>query len=375
MKFEVKSSELTSLLNAAGRVLGSKSPMPILDNFLFELDTNTLTITASDGDTTLVSSLAVENTEGTGSFAIAAKTILEPLKELPQQQLLFSIDDSNLEVCVQFATGKFNFFAVNSKEYPVRKALEADARQISINAQALLSGIQNTIFASGDDELRPVMNGVYFDMKEDRLIFVASDSKKLVRLVNTAVQPGFEASFILPKKPANLIKGIIGKDTALCDIVFDTKSARFTIGNYEISCRLIEGKFPRYDAVIPKNNTNKLIIDRQSLTNVLRRVSVFASSATNQVKFDLGNDELTVSSQDIDFSTAAVERISCSYQSTPMAIGFKANFFIEILNTIQSTEVEVLLSDPARAGLIMPVVNNADEDLLMLIMPMQLNEF
>lgn len=374
MKFEVNSAELTSHLNAVSRVLVGKNAMPILDNFLWEVDAEHLTVTASDGDTTLVTTIKIDNVEGQGSFAVPAKTILDPLKEMPQQQLQIEVDE-NLEVFVYFATGKFNFISINAAEYPKRKELEINAHQMTVGAQAVLNGINSCLFATGDDELRPVMNGVFFDIKEDRIIFVASDSKKLVRLINTSVKPGFEASFILPKKPANLLKNIMGKDVVACDICFDSKSARFTFGAYEINCRLIEGRFPRYEGVIPKNNTNKLTIDRQTFVGVLRRISVFASSATNQVKFDLGTDELTVSAQDIDFSTAATERIACSYTDTPMAIGFKANFLIEILNTIQAQEIVLMLSDPARAGLIVPVENNPDEDLLMLIMPMQLSEF
>lgn len=375
MIFEVNSAELTSHLNAVSRVLSGKNAMPILDNFLWEVSAESLTVTASDGDTTLITSIKIENVEGQGSLAVPAKTILDPLKEMPQQQLKIEVDDQNLEVFVYFATGKFSFISLNAAEYPKRKELEINAHQLTIAAPALLNGINSCLFATGDDDLRPVMNGVFFDVKEDRITFVASDSKKLVRLINTSVQPGYEASFILPKKPANMIKNIMGKDVAMCDITFDTKSARFTFGSYEINCRLIEGKFPRYEGVIPKNNTNKLTIDRQTFMGVLRRISVFASSATNQVKFDLGNNELTVSAQDIDFSTAATEHVTCSYEDTPMAIGFKANFLIEILNTIQAQEIMLMLSDPARAGLIVPVENNQDEDLLMLIMPMQLSEF
>lgn len=375
MKFEVLSSDLMSHLNAVGRVLGSKNAMPILENFLFKVEGSTLTITASDGDTTMITSLPLLNAEGSGAFVVPAKTILDPLKEMPQQQISIEVDNGNYEVIVNYTSGKYNFIGNNAAEYPVLKALEDSAKSFEINPQALLNGIQSTIFATADDDLRPVMNGIFFDIKADRLTFVSSDSKKLVRLINTNTAPGFESSFILPKRPANLLKGIISKDMALCTVSFDSKSCRFQLGDYELSCRLIEGRYPRYEAVIPKNNRNRMIIDRQSFISALRRMSVFSNSSTNQVKFDLSTNTLTISAQDVDYSTSGIESLMCSYDGTPMSIGFRANFLIEILNVINASEIELLLSDPARAGLVAPVQNEEGEELLMLIMPMVLNDF
>lgn len=375
MKFEVLSSDLMSHLNAISRVLVSKNAMPILDNFLFQVTGEKLTVTASDGDTTMITSIAIVNVEGEGAFAVPAKTIMDPLKEMPQQQLTLEVDNENYEIIVSYANGKYNFIGSNAAEYPVRKELDATSKTFEINPQALLSGIQSTIFATADDDLRPVMNGIYFDIKADRIVFVASDSKKLVRLINSTVQPGFESTFILPKKPANLLKNTISKDQLMCTVSFDSKSARFQLGDYELSCRLIDGRYPRYEVVIPKNNTNRLTIDRQSFLSSLRRISVFSNSATNQVKFVLEPAQITMSAQDVDFSTAGTETLQCSYEGVPMSIGFRANFLIEILNTIPSQDVEMLLSDPARAGLVTPVQSNEGEDLLMLIMPMMLTDF
>lgn len=375
MKFEVLSSDLMSHLTAISRVLTSKNAMPILDNFLFVVSADKLTVTASDGDTTMVTSVAIQNVMGTGSFVVPSKTLLDPLKEMPQQQLSIDVDNENYEIVVNYENGKYNFIGGNAAEYPLQRKLESEAKTVDLNAQALLSGITSTIFATADDDLRPVMNGIYFDIKEDRIIFVASDSKKLVRTINSSVAPGFESSFILPKKPANLLKNIISKDCLLCSITFDSKCAIFKLGDYELSCRLIEGRYPRYDTVIPKNNTNRLTIDRQSFLSVLRRIAVFSNSATNQVKFVLSDNSLTISAQDVDYSTAGTETINCSYEGTPMSIGFRANFLIEILNVITAQEVDLLLSDPARAGLVSPVQNNEGEDLLMLIMPMMLTDF
>ncbi len=375
MKFQVLSSELLSHLSSISRVLSSKNPMPILENFLFNISGDKLVITASDGDTTMVTSVSLESVEGNGSLVVSPKNLIEPLKEMPQQMISFEVDEDNLEIFVKYDSGKFNFIAGNAKEYPVQKPLEKEALKFTLPASTLLGGIQSTIFATADDDLRPVMNGIYFDIREDQLVFVASDSKKLVRLINNSVKAGFTANFILPKKPANLLKNVISKDAGDATISFDSKSARIEAGDFTVSCRLIDGRFPRYESVIPKNNVNKMTIDRQTLINVLRRVAVFANAATNQVKFDLVQDNVTVSAQDIDFSVSATESVACSYAGAPMAIGFRANFLVEILNTISSAEVEVQLSDPARAALIVPVENAENEDLLMLIMPMMLTDF
>ncbi len=376
MKFQVLSSDLLSHLSSISRVLASKSAMPILENFLFNVESDKLTITASDGDTTIVTSVNLDSVEGSGAIIISPKNLLEPLKEMPQQEIQFEFDEGNLEIFVTYESGKFNFIAPDTAaNYPQQKALDADAQTLVIPAQALATGIQSTFFATADDDLRPVMNGIFFDIRDDQFIFVASDSKKLVRLINTAVKPGFTSNFILPKKPASLLKNIIAKDAEDATITFDSKSAHISVGDYTVSCRLIDGRFPRYESVIPKNNVNKVTIERQSLINVLRRVAVFANAATNQVKFDLTENMLTISAQDIDYSVSATERVSCSYAGVPMAIGFRASYLIEILNTIASAEVEILLSDHARAALIVPVESNENEDLLMLIMPMMLTDF
>lgn len=375
MKFQVLSSELLSHLTSISRVLSNKNAMPILENFLFNIEPGKLTITASDGDTTMITSVPLDYVEGSGALVVSPKNLLEPLKEMPQQEITVEIDEENLEIFVAYESGKFNFIAGNANEYPVQKPLGEDANKFTMPAQTLLGGIQSTIFATADDDLRPVMNGIYFDLHEDQVVFVASDSKKLVRLINSSVKPGFTANFILPKKPANILKNVITKDAEEAVITFDSKCARIEVGDYIISCRLIDGRFPRYESVIPKNNVNKVTIERQILINVLRRVAVFANAATNQVKFDLQQDLITVSAQDIDFSVSATERVSCSYAGVPMSIGFRASFLVEILNTISSSEVEIQLSDHARAALIVPVENNENEDLLMLIMPMMLTDF
>lgn len=375
MKFKISSSVFLSHLQAINRVINSKNTMPILDNFLFNLKGNTLILTASDGDTTMVTQVDLIEAEGEGLFAVPAKTLLDPLKELPDQPLAFEINDDNLEILIYFQNGKYNFIGVNGDEYPQKAPMSESAERFTINSQTLLNGISRTIFATADDELRPVMNGIFLDIFPDEIVFVASDSHKLVRSKNTAVQPGMKASFILPKKPANLLKNILPKESGDVEVLFDEKNAMFRLSAFEITCRLIEGRFPNYASVIPTNHPNKLIVDRVLFMNVLRRVSVFSSPASSLVKLQLSENKMVVSAQDIDFSTSAVETIECDYNGDAMSIGFRSTFLIEILNYISSQEVIMELADPSRAGLILPVENAENEDLLMLLMPMMLTDF
>ena len=375
MKFIVSSTALLSHLQAISRVINSKNSMAILDNFLFRLEGNTLTMTASDQETTMTTEIEVLEAEGQGLFAVSAKILLEPLKELPDQPLTFEINDENLEIFLSFQNGKYNFIGVNGDEYPQKSPLSADAKTLQMPAQVLLNGINRTLFATGDDELRPIMNGIYIDIHPEDIIFVASDSHKLVRCKNDSIQSGLTSSFILPKKPATLLKNILPKESDDVSITFDDKNAVFTLSNFVLNCRLIEGRYPNYASVIPQNNPNRIIVDRAVFVNVLRRVSVFSDQASNLVKLQLRDNQIQVSAQDIDFSTSAEENVSCNYTGDPMGIGFKSTFLIEILNNISSQEVTIELSDPSRAGLILPVENQPNEDLLMLLMPMMLTDF
>lgn len=375
MKFIVSSTALLSHLQAISRVINSKNSMPILDNFLFRLEGSKLTMTASDQETTMTTAIDVIEADGDGLFAVSAKILLDPLKELPDQPLTFEINDENLEIFIHFQNGRYNFIGVSGEEYPRKSELNESAQTINISAQALLNGINRTLFATADDELRPIMNGIYLDIHPEEIFFVASDSHKLVRFKNTSIKTGLNSAFILPKKPANLLKNILPKESGEVKISFDEKNACFTLSNFVLNCRLIEGRYPNYASVIPQNNPNKLIIDRALFTNVLRRVSVFSNQASNLVKLQLKEDQMLVSAQDIDFSTSAEENISCAYSGDAMGIGFKSTFLIEILNNISSQEVTIELSDPSRAGLIFPLENQPDEDLLMLLMPMMLTDF
>lgn len=374
MKFEVLSSDIMSHLTALQKVLASKTAMPILENFLFDVKGDTLTVTASDGDTTMVCSIAIQNADGEMKFCVPAKTIVEPLRDLPQQTLSFEIDES-LEVIVKYLGGDCNFMAIRAEEYPVRQEMEETKQQVTLNAQIVLSNINNTLFATAEDELRPVMNGIFFDIKTDTITAVASDSKKLVRVINKEQSTGTETSFIMPKRAAMLIKNVMAKDVTEVTMSFDSKCFRVNFANFEISTRLIEGKFPRYEAVIPKNNQNCMIADRQAFLSVLKRVSSFSNAATNQVKLTLEPSQITISAQDMDYSKSGKETLTCSYEGQPMNIGFRANYLIEILNTLNSQDIKLMLGEASRPGLISPVQCSETEDLLMLIMPMMLTDF
>ena len=374
MKFDVSSTALLSCLQSISKVIASKNSLPILDSFLFNLEGNTLTVTASDAETRLVTSVEVMNVQGAGLFAISAKILLDPLKELPEQPLTFDINDENLEVFIHFQNGKYNFIGQKGDTYPRQKPLKENAVTLLIDAPVLLSGVSRSLFATADDELRPVMNGVYFDIHADDLTFVATDGHKLVRLRNLSIQSSEQASFILPKKPANLLKTLLAKETGVVQVKFDDNNAYLTCANFEMVCRLIEGRYPNYNGVIPQENPYKVIIDRISFLNALKRVSVFSNQASSLVKLHLKDNLMTVSAQDIDFSTSAEERIVCQFEGTELNIGFKATYLIEILGNICSEEVILELADPTRAGLLVPAENAENEDLLMLLMPMMLND-
>lgn len=374
MRFKVSSTELLSRLQSISRVIGSKTPLPILDDFLFDLDgEGKLKVTASDVETRLVTSVEIMEWEGSGLFAISAKILLDSLKELPEQPICFEIDDNNLEVIILFQNGKYNFIGMNGEAYPEQKPMKEDADTISIKSQTLISSISRSLFAIGEDELRPVMNGVLFDLQDDGLTFVASDGFKLVRLKNTTVKSEGKASFIMPKKPASLLKNLLGRDDEMVEIKFDENCAKVSCSSFEMVCRLIEGRYPNYNSVIPNDNPFKVVIDRESFLRALKRVSVFSQS-NSLVKLHIKDGEMIITAQDIDFSTSAEEKVVCQYDGSELGIGFKATYLIDMLNNISSDSVILALADASRAGLIIPTVNEEDEDLLMLLMPMMLNE-
>ena len=374
MKFIVSSSTLFSHLQAISRVINSKNSLPILDCVLIELQEGTLTMTASDNETTLSTAIEVSEYEGEGAFAISSKTILEALKENPEQPLDFNVDLETLAINVNNQNGHYSLMGQDAIEFPRLKHLSNSMVNMTIPADVLLSAINRCIFATADDELRPVMNGVYFDITPQDVTMVASDGHKLVRNKSFSVASNEKAAFILPKKPANLLKNLLPKEQGDVTITFDDSNALFNLENYQMNCRLIEGRYPNYNSVIPQNNPHKAIIDRASFISALRRVSVFSSQASSLIKMTLDENQMTISAKDIDFSTSAEETIVCQYDGKPMSIGFRSSFLIEILNNIASQNVVIELADPSRAGVIVPEEQEENEDLLMLLMPMMLND-
>ncbi len=379
MKFKASSTILLSHLQAISRVINSKNSLQILDNFLFSLEGQQLTMTASDTETTLITSMEVEDVEGAGKVAVSSRLLLDTLREFSDQPLNFQINDSNLAMVITSANGTYNFIGQNGDEYPRLPELQADAKVMMLPVSTLSAGISKTLFCTADDELRPVMNGIYFDILKDGLTLVATDAHKLVRYktsyssVNLSEEED-KASFILPKKPANMLKNILPKESGEVEVKFDNKNAYFKLSNYTMICRQVEGRYPNYNGVIPKENPYKIIVDRVTLLNALKRVSVFSNQASNLIKLQISENQIFISAQDIDFSISAEETINCQYADDQIKIGFKSAFLIEILNNIGSNDVIVELTDPSRAGIILPFENEDNEDILMLLMPMLLND-
>lgn len=375
MKFVVSSTELLGHLQAISRVISSKNTLPILDNFLFNISGNDLEITASDLESTLITRMHLDNITGSGTVALPARILLDTLKEFSEQPLTFDINPDTMAVVINSENGRFSIVGQNGIDFPVLPVIKKEKRfGFNVPAEVLLAGISRTLFATADDELRPVMGGILVEASTSKLTFVASDAHKLVRYQRSDAKADDNASFILPKKPASLLKNILPRESGVVSVEFDDRNAFFNLSDYRVVCRLVEGNYPNYNSVIPKNNPRKVRIDRLELYNILRRVSVFSNQASNLVKLQFTPNQITVSAQDVDFSISAYERHKCLYEGDDMEIGFKSVFLIEILSNIASQDVVIELADPTRAGLFLPSETaNEDEDLLMLLMPMMIN--
>ena len=374
MKFIVSSLKLLKNLQALSGVIGSKNTLPILDDFLFQLTENELKITTSDLDVTMSVSMVPDMVDGTGEVTIPARLLLEIMKNFPDVPITIAIDNNTLAVELIAGEGRYKLAGHKSDEFPQLPAM-TDTSTWEIPADVLAKGFEKTVFATGVYEIRPIMSGVLMEMNENFLTFVATDAHKLVRYRRMDVKSDMVASFIMPKKPINQLKNILA---TLADepvrIEFNKTNASFVFGDYVLICRLIEGRYPNYDAVIPKNNPNQLTIDRQTFLSAIRRVAVFSSKATHQVRFRIAGQELTLTAEDIDFYNEAKERLTCSYQGDDMEIGFNSRFLQEMLANFDSEMVKIEMSAPNRAGIIIPSENeNEAEDLLMLLMPVMLN--
>ena len=376
MKFVVSSSELLNHLQAISKVINNKNTLPILDNFLFKLEDNSLEITASDLETTLITRIQLETASESGSIAVPARFLTEYLSKFSDQPLTFDISTETFSIRINSETGESNIMGYDWEDFPQLPQLKQDmVSPLRVAAETVLHGVSKTIFATGDDELRPVMNGIFVEMTTDNLTFVASDSHMLVRYRRNDIAAEKNGSFILPKKPASLLRNVLSKEQGDVEITFDDKNAMFQLSEYTMICRLVEGTYPAYNSVIPQNNPNKLIIDRVEFLSSLRRVAMFTNQATNLVKLELKGNQITIFAQDIDFSIAGHETLKCQYDGDSMNIGFKANFLSDILANLSSTDISLEMSDPSRASLVLPIQTEIEgEDILMLIMPMTVAE-
>ena len=375
MRFTVSSSALSSKLNMLAKVIGSKNSLPILDCFLFQVANGEMSITASDSDNVIKSTLALTDHDGEGEFCVPNRVILDALKELPEQPLHFDVDAAGEAVAIKivYQNGLYNFTGQSAEEYPRTQSMTDACTTVSLPTEMLINNISRSLFATANDELRPVMNGIYFDLTADALAIVASDGHKLVRSKNFTIKSESPSAFNLPKKPASLLKNILSKDGDDAIIKFDDRSAEIQFTDGVMRCRLIDGRYPNYNSVIP-NNPNEVTVDRKGLQSALRRVLPFASESSQLIRFHIESGRFEISSEDIDFSTSAKEQLSCEYNGSPISIGFKGSSLMEILGNITSDNIIIQLADPSRAGIIVPAEQPENEDILMLIMPMLLND-
>ncbi len=374
MKFIVSSNLLLKQLQSISGVLSTNNALPILDNFLFELRENELQVSASDLETTMTARLTVDMAEDEGMVAIPAKLLLDTLKTFADIPVTLDIDKENFGVSLIAGEGKYRLAGQNGEEYPATEQIEG-GNGFKIEADILHNAISKTIFAASTDELRPTMTGIFCEINSEGLTFVATDAHKLVRYRRKDITTEESASFILPKKPMNQLKNTLVADDVPVEIEFNEKNARFVFKNLTMTCRLIDGKYPNYMAVIPPENPNKLTLDRSPFLNAIRRVSLFSNQTTYQVKFKIAGTELLLKAEDQDYSSEAEERLNCHFEGNDMQIGFNSKFMLEMLNSLETDQVVMEMSEPNRAGLILPLDSeDKDEDILMLVMPVMLNQ-
>ena len=374
MRFTVSSTALSSKLNALSRVINSKNSLPILADFLFDVQDNMLYLTASDSENVMKTQIEVSECDNNGRFCISNHDLLEAVKGFSEQPITFDIDQTSNIAKISYQNGMFSLPVENADEFPQAQGISEGAQTIAISTALLAENVNRSLFATAQDELRPVMNGIYFDLTPDYLAVVASDGHKLVRNKILTIHSDQPAAFILPKKPASLLKNRLGKDGGDVSIRFDERNAKIKFDEGELICRLIEGRYPNYNSVIPQNNPNQLTVDRLGLLAALRRVQPFANDSSNLIRFHVEGGTLQLDAEDYDFSKTATERMSCDYNGQPMSIGFKGSSFIEILNNFDCQEVILQLADPSRAGLVLPSEQPENQDVLMLMMPMLIND-
>ena len=371
MNFVVSSLTLSKSLQGISGVLSTSNTLPILDNFLFEIEDGVLFVSASDAETMIRTKVEINSSEENLKICIPAKLLMDILKNLPEQPCTFKIDLNNFEIEIAYDNGKSKMVGFDGDDFPKTPEVE-NPSTIKITGDIITSAINKTLFATGVDDLRPVMSGVYCEFSPENITFVATDAHKLVRYTRKDSQATSSSSFILPKKPLNLLKSTVSSEEEV-QLEYNDSNAVFTFGDIVLVCRLIDGKYPNYEAVIPKENPNVLTIDRLQFLSSVKRVSIFANKTTHQIKLKLAGSELSLSAEDIDFANEAKERITCNYSGEDLEIGFNSRFLMEMLNNLDSTEVRLEMSESSRAGLLMPSEESENEDILMLVMPVMLN--
>ncbi len=372
MKFLVSSTQLLRQLQTISGVLNSSNTLPILDNFLFNIDNNKLTISASDLETTMINTMEIESSDQ-GMVAVPAKLLLDTLKSFPEMPLTFMVDDKTYGIELSTEQGKYKLSGYNGEEFPRVPELETPS-VVELNAEVLSYAIHKTIFATGNDDLRPVMSGIYFEFGKDGLRFVATDAHRLVRYTRSDIKAEKNTGFIVPKKPLNLLKNILSTTNADVQVEYTDTNVKFTFDNVTMVSRLIDGKYPNYESVIPKENPNKMTISKGTFLNSIKRVSIFANKTTHQVKLGVKGSELEISAEDLDFSNQANERLGCNYNGEDMEIGFNSKFIMDMVNNLDSETVNLEMSGPSKAGIIVPSESeDENEDILMLVMPIMLN--
>ncbi len=374
MRFNIDGKLFQQNLQAVNKVINSKNALSILDNFLFTVEDGILTVTGSDQENIVTAKMEVMDSDSNGAIAVPAKSLLEITKEISNQPLTFILNDETGEIDLQFLNGRFTFMGINADEFPKGEKLEEQAIVLNIPSSVIQKGIDKTIYAVSAEPIRPMMTGIYWDIHDCDITFVASDTHKLVRYVNTNVNPGVERGFIMPAKPASILRGVLPKEEENVKVTIGEKGAKFELANFTLTCRFIKGNYPNYNRVIPASNPFTLTVDRTSFLNAMRRVAIFASKASNLVKLQITQGSMLLAAQDLDYGTSAEERVMCEYQGNDMTIGFNSQFTLEIIGNIDGDIVYVRLSDPARPGVFEPVEQQPNENLVTIQMPMQVIE-
>lgn len=374
MQFKISSTTLYGRLAAAGRVIVAKTNMPILGCFYFKIEDGQLTIIAGDGEKYFVTSLPVVEHDGNAMFCIAASTVIESVKEIPEQPVTFEFDPSTHILRGTHQCGQFVLMTQDADAYPMPQPMGDDVQQLTMPAEVLMNGITRCLFATSAEEVRVVMTGIYFDIKDDCIIFASTDGRRLVRNINRSVQPGYTGGIIFPNKVAAILKAVVAHPDGEIHLSYDKNKAQIDCDDFRLYFTLVEGNYPNYSAVIPTNNPYRATVDRLSLISALKRVGVFCNQASGLIKLHVENNGMKITGQDLDYNTSAEENLICEYTDQPISIGFSCKFLNEIATFLPGESVTIHLADPSRPGLVTPSEQDPQDDVVMLLMPMMLSD-